>query len=648
MSYYGYVERENAAGVNWQEVGANLSKTLLDAGAARQAKRDAFDASTREYQDTLNDAPSGDFKTANAFALGHAADASRMRLIQDRLLKSGVMKDRDYTVARQNLTDGTKQLFGLSKEYQAEYTSKIERLENGESQTLEPWLMEQIEGLSNLKNAQSYINSEDGSVSIGKMIDSGNGTRVMSKDPNDFMTVNQLRNRYKQEYDVFNVSETMEKEADSLGTFITSVKEAGGTNYVGTISKLLDPTQRGTLGPNGEKAVDSFLTMEKDMINGYISANPLNALSVLTNSLVKNPDTGKNFTPTFDKTAAANDPNLILVEDDGSGTITPKLSKKQQELAFKAVQTNFRNKIDREETITTYTEPKKRAITPAEIKASNALKKNKNVVTNLAKLFYGEDVDVQEAADYLRGINPNIDSIDRTGDDIIITYVDGRAPETRPWVGTDGTPLDQSAWITANANFFLGDDDKITDINTILGKSGLDLTKERNETSTGFSAPDSQSEETVKEAYKRIVLDTKIDGSRASYADSDGNPIDDANGEMVKAFKNSLPADFTLTEKFGVGDNEDRFVEIKMRGGGSVEIDITKSNYADQIKDFIMKSQENEEGLKTQSLATQGKRQTRTTKRTGRGRSGSAGGAGTPVNAGGVGSNPAYNTTGTQ
>ena len=46
MSYYGYVERENAAGVNWQEIGANLSKTLLDASAARQAKRDAFDAST--------------------------------------------------------------------------------------------------------------------------------------------------------------------------------------------------------------------------------------------------------------------------------------------------------------------------------------------------------------------------------------------------------------------------------------------------------------------------------------------------------------------------------------------------------------------------------------------------------------------------
>lgn len=601
MSYYGYVERENAAGVNWQEVGANLSQTLLDAGNARQAKRDAFDASTKEYQDTLNDAPSGDFKTANAFALGHAADASRMRLIQDRLLKSGVMKDRDYTVARQNLTDGTKQLFGLSKEYQAEYTDKIERLESGKSQTLEPWLMEQIEGLSNLKNSQSYINSEDGSVSIGKMIDSGNGTRVMSKDPNDFMTVNQLRNRYKQKYDVFNVSETMAKEAETLGTFIKSVQTAGGTKYVGKISKLLDATKRGPLGPNGEKAVDSFLTMEKDMINGYISANPLNALSVLTNSLVKNPDTGKNFEPTFDKAAAANDPNLILVEDDGSGTITPVLSKKQEELAFKTVQTNFRNKIDREETISTYNEPKESA---TEINKGDQENKDKNVVSNVGKLYYGTDEQVQEAEDFLRSINPNIKSIDRTGESVMIAFNDGRAAETITFESTPGdsaTLLDQSAWITSSANFFLNDKNKITDVNSVLGKSGGDLSKDFNRESSGFSAGEVETKQTLQEAYSDY-LDTEIDASRATYVTNTGL-VDDANGKMVKDFKESIPAGFELSEVTGyTGATKNRLVKIKKEGGKSLEVDISKSGYDKKIKEFIKKNSTSEKDLKQIAL----------------------------------------------
>ncbi|MCP3698656.1 MAG: hypothetical protein GY920_08905, partial [Aliivibrio sp.] len=475
MSYYGYVKRENAAGVNWQEVGENLSNILLEAGAERQAKRDAFDKATREYQDTLNDAPSGDFKTANAFALNHAADASRMRLIQDRLLKNGVMKDRDYTVARQNLTDGTKQLFGLAEEYQAEYTEKMARLKEGKSQELESWLMANIEGLSNLKNAQSYINSEDGSVSIGRLVDGPNGTRVLSKNPNDFMTVNQLRNRYKEKYDKFDVSETMTMEAERLGTFIESVRNAGGPAYAGTITKLLDPTMRGTLGPNGEKAVDSFLTMEKDMINGYLESNPLNGLSVLTNTIAINPDTGQPFEPTFDEAEAKADPNKVLIRDDGSGRIEPLLSEPQKKLVFESVQTNFRNKIDREKTISTYNEPKE---SKAEIDKGTKEDKDKNVVSNIAQLYYGDDAQVKEAEDFLRSINPNIESIDRTGENVIITFNDGRAAETLSWKGDDGTPLDQSSWVTASANFFLDDKSKIGNINEVLSKSGIDLTKD--------------------------------------------------------------------------------------------------------------------------------------------------------------------------
>ena len=598
MSYYGYVKRENAAGVNWQEVGANLSNILLEAGAERQAKRDAFDKATREYQDTLNDAPSGDFKTANTFALNHAADASRMRLIQDRLLKSGVMKDRDYTVARQNLTDGTKQLFGLAEEYQTEYTEKMARLKEGKSQELESWLMANIEGLSNLKNAQSYINQEDGSVSIGKLVDGPSGTRVLSKNPNDFMTVNQLRNRYKEKYDKFDVSGTMTMEAERLGTFIDSVRRAGGPEYAGTITKLLDPTMRGTLGPNGEKAVDSFLNMEKDMINGYLEANPLNGLSVLTNTIAINPDTGVPFEPTFDADEAKKDPNKVLIRDDGSGRIEPLLNDKQKKLVFESVQTNFRNKIDREKTITTYQEPKESA---AEVAKGTKEDKDKNVVSNVAQLYYGNDAEVKEAEDFLRSINPNIESIDRTKDNVIVTFNDGRAAETLSWKGKDGTLLDQASWVTGSANFFLDDKSKIGNINEVLGKSGIDLTKDFNETSKGFSAGAVEKEQTIQEAYEDY-LNEKIDGSRFSYTTETGI-VDNANEKMVKDFKASIPAEFELTEVTGYRpETIDRLVKIKKKGGKSLEVDITKPGYDKIIKDFILDNSTSEEDIKRMAL----------------------------------------------
>ena len=598
MSYYGYVKRENAAGVNWQEVGANLSNILLEAGAERQAKRDAFDEATREYQDTLNDAPSGDFKTANTFALNHAADASRMRLIQDRLLKNGVMKDRDYTVARQNLTDGTKQLFGLAEEYQAEYTEKMARFKEGKSQELESWLMANIEGLSNLKNAQSYINQEDGSVSIGKLVDGPSGTRVLSKNPNDFMTVNQLRNRYKEKYDKFDVSGTMTMEAERLGTFIDSVRRAGGPEYAGTITKLLDPTMRGTLGPNGEKAVDSFLNMEKDMINGYLEANPLNGLSVLTNTIAINPDTGVPFEPTFDADEAKKDPNKVLIRDDGSGRIEPLLNDKQKKLVFESVQTNFRNKIDREKTITTYQEPKESA---AEVAKGTKEDKDKNVVSNVAQLYYGNDAEVKEAEDFLRSINPNIESIDRSGENVIVTFNDGRAAETLSWKGKDGTLLDQASWVTGSANFFLDDKSKIGNINEVLGKSGIDLTKDFNKKSKGFSAGAVEKEQTIQEAYEDYLND-KIDGSRFSYTTETGI-VDNANEKMVKDFKASIPDGFELTEVTGYRpETIDRLVKIKKKGGKSLEVDITKPGYDKVIKDFILDNSTSEEDIKRMAL----------------------------------------------
>lgn len=598
MSYYGYVKRENAAGVNWQEVGENLSNVLLEAGAERQAKRDAFDEATKEYQDILNNAPSGDFKTANAFALNHAADAARMRLIQDRLLKNGVMKDRDYTVARQNLTDGTKQLFGLAEEYQAEYTDKMARLKEGKSQELESWLMAQIEGLSNLKNAQSYINSEDGSVSIGKLIDGPSGTRVLSKNPNDFMTVNQLRNRYKEKYDKFDVSGTMTIEAERLGTFIESVRDAGGPAYAGTITKLLDPTKRGTLGPKGKKAVDSFLTMERDMINGYLESNPLNALSVLTNSVAINPDTGQPFEPTFDKYEARVDPNKILIRDDGSGRIEPLLNDKQKKLAFESVQTNFRNKIDREKTISTYAEPKE---SKAEIDKKDKDENDKNVVSNVAQLYFGDNAEVKEAEDFLRSINPNIESIDRSSENVIITFNDGRAAETLSWKGEGGTPLDQTSWVTASANFFLGDKSKIGNINEVITKSGIDLSQDFNPTSKGFSAGAVEKEQTIQEAYEDYLND-KIDGSRFSYT-TDTGIVDNANEKMVKDFKGSIPDGFELSEVTGYRpETIDRLVKIKKTGGKSLEVDITKPGYDKVIKDFILDNSTSEEDIKRMAL----------------------------------------------
>ena len=578
MSYYGYVERENASQINWAEVGENLTGVLKKANDDRQAKRDAFDQSTKEYQEVLNNAPSGDFKTANAFALNHASDASKTRLLQDRLLKSGLMKDRDYTVARQNLVDGTKQMFGLSEEYQKEYAAKIKRREAMESQELESWLMGQIEGLGNLTDVKSFINQEDGSVSIGKLVEGPNGTRVLSKNPNDFLTVNQLRNRYKKQYNVFKVGETMAVEADRLGSFINTIRNAGGPEYAGQITKMLDATLRGTLDKNQKNAVDNFEKMERNMINSYLESNPLNALSVLTNYLGVDSE-GNNFELTFDAAEAAGDPTKLLVKDNGSGTIEFAGTEEQKKLAFEAVQNNFRNQIDREKTISTYTEPKPSA---TQINQDNKEAQDTEVATNIAQLYYGNDAQVQEAEDYLRSINPNIDTIDRTGENIILTFNDDRADEIIPFRDDSGNELDQAAWITASANFFLGDKQKITDIDKIITLSKIDTSLDFNPDSTGFSGGVIEVEETAMEAIMRGLSDD-IPDNHTAYAQLKTDDKD-ANGKFVEDYSDKLPAGFTVSQVALSGDTK---IKLKKGSKNNIEIDITKPDAVKKILKFI-------------------------------------------------------------
>ena len=112
----------------------------------------------------------------------------------------------------------------------------------------------------------------------------------------------------------------MAVEADRLGSFINTIRDAGGQEYAGQITKMLDATLRGTLDKNQKNAVDNFEKMERNMINSYLESNPLNILSVLTNYIGVDSE-GNSFTPTFDAAEAASDPSKILVKDNGSGTI---------------------------------------------------------------------------------------------------------------------------------------------------------------------------------------------------------------------------------------------------------------------------------------------------------------------------------------
>lgn len=339
-TYYKYAERAAGSQVNWAEIGKNLTDTLNEESKLREQKKAAIDEATRQYGLELEKSPQGDVKSFNQWGLDYASDAQEARLLQDRLLKSGKLKLRDYTMMRQNLTDGTNQAFGLLDEYNAEYKQKMERAKSADpanrSQYLEQWLMAKGEMFANLKDSKLYINPTTFAVNVAK-IKRENGVESMSNDPNDFTTINELRNYVKAKYDYFDSDTYLTKQVGMLGTEIKAEIINGTSRKVGQKITIEDITER----EGAREAISA-------MIDTAFAGMPTNISSVLTNDLGKDAE-GNNFDFTFNKDEKGKivgGKNLIYFDENGNPQFTPEQEKAAKDFMLQKMSVMLTRKED--------------------------------------------------------------------------------------------------------------------------------------------------------------------------------------------------------------------------------------------------------------------------------------------------------------
>ncbi len=208
-TYYKYAERDASNQVNWAEITSNMVNSLKEAEAIRESKRQAINDATAELGATLSEAPQGDHRGLNEFAMTYANNAQQMRLMQDQLLKSGQLSLKDYNIGRANLTQGTTQLFNLSKKYQALYSDRMEKYQTGATGELDAAMLTRLEQFSNFSNHEAYINPTNGQVSVGKLVEKDvDGKKVVTMDrtPGNFTTVQQLNFSLSQEIPKYQMS----------------------------------------------------------------------------------------------------------------------------------------------------------------------------------------------------------------------------------------------------------------------------------------------------------------------------------------------------------------------------------------------------------------------------------------------------------
>lgn len=408
MTYYKYAERNVASEINWAEVGKDLTDMLKNENKIREDKKAAIDEASRKFGEELANAPTGESQSASAWSLKYGADASEYLLMQDRLLKSGQLKLKDYTVMRQNLVDGTNLTFDLIKEYQEQYKKADERYKNNESSAAEWSAFNETTGFLNFAETKPYINPTTGQISIAKMRKNAQGVDEMS---GDFMTVNDLRNRMKTKVDKYNYDKNLQGWVDTLGEFQAIESARGGWNSV------TNPQLRTTLDPVTKTAVNEFDKALNLQIDSML-ANEWNTASVLVDQL-------SGYSITYDEKVAASDPNKVLMKKGGPNMpFAPDFSGKNGAAQLEKAKDFLRAQSIVK--LTNKTEYKQKTVNyePEYIYKGRQKAEAEQQFGNIAgQLHSGNDTQVESAVGALRAMK-NVNRVERDGNGIHFSFND--------------------------------------------------------------------------------------------------------------------------------------------------------------------------------------------------------------------------------
>jgi hypothetical protein len=342
-TYYKFAERQADSFVNWAEIGKGLTDMLQEEVKIREQKKAAIDQATRDNLKRLGEAPTGNHTGANTWTLEYADNARQAILLQDRLLKSGALKLKDYTIMRQNLNDGTDELFSVMKNYQAVFKEKSDRLNSTDpknrSQALEMDLLAYTEKFADFANSRAIIDPNNFMVNVGLMEPDPNNQGVM-KLSKTIATTGFLKNIQDTKFDYFDADAAADVVAKRMGKYVreTIGKLSGLQGQVITKEGIINSEEYDGIV---DTALKSFLS------------NPFNMTSILTDTLVED----KQGRPYVSNISGKEGNVIEYVFDPNTNLPTPKLTAEQESAVKEYMKEQIKFRLDNIEKVQVFNYP---------------------------------------------------------------------------------------------------------------------------------------------------------------------------------------------------------------------------------------------------------------------------------------------------
>ncbi len=412
MSYYKYVKRDEKSRVDWGAITSNLVDTLREQEADREKQREAIDASSRATGDVLSDAPQGANKSAGEWILNASSDASQYLMSQNRLLKSGLLDPRDFTVNRQNVENSFKSLQTMAESAHKESQLTQDRINEGKAMNFEGVVGQRLDDFQNFEKTQVYFNPTNGVASIGIKDKDGN----LPDDPSQFSTIEGAIAQMQSRYDKFDYTSPLVKWSESIGSDIRVVRKGG----VLTIDD-----------PSVQKDVNSSL----DDAIAALTVNDLRVLSIAEDLGLVAPD---DYNLGATETEWGEKGDKVGVSTANDGTVIPKANDALKEAVKERLKEEGMALLDYKQTARTEFAPQKP--TSAEVAAGMLKKERVGYVEEMTTIFTGSESEAQSALQRrIRTKNEELRDSDKAtitadsyidGNKVVLVYSDGNRVET--------------------------------------------------------------------------------------------------------------------------------------------------------------------------------------------------------------------------
>ena len=451
-SKFGYVERGADSQVDWAEVSKGFSDKILGAQQRKQQRAQAIEDLTEVARNV--EIPLGantDWNTRfMEFAQGEVIPKiGAFKRMYDR----GELSNKQYMTILQRATDSTARAMDLKKLIDVRYGELMKQADEGKLSKFNQQLLDKSNKFTDLNN-MTLVMQDNGNVVANRLVPDGKGGFVNSTDPTDVASMEAIANIYMDSPEIYDASKKITDIASDLGEFQYVFRELANYQKAGTITTVEDITKLGAdvNVPDELKEIsEEYLKAE----NGYIESmmsNPQNLRSLLMDYVSKDPKTGNEYS-VCDPGEDCKGSDKVRVFYNANNQIEADITEEQRGVIKDKIKAELRSKLDRkvdtDETgrirkatkVNTYKPPK------AEEVSAN------DIVGLIAQLWYGDQAQLNYAANKLKSINPDIADIVRNKDTAEIIYLSGGS-EPLPFF-ENGVLKPQRRWVEEYAGYFM-------------------------------------------------------------------------------------------------------------------------------------------------------------------------------------------------